>query len=219
MTRNVVPDGSSVVIIEDVTERRRAEARILHSARHDVLTGLPNRRHLREQLGKMLAKQKDVPDARLAVMFLDLDNFKLVNDKFGHSAGDEVLRSVARRLRRTLRHGEILARLGGDEFAIVMEQATPEASATLAQRVIGCLSQPYRLSTGATATIGASVGIAFRKNGNSFKQLIERADTALYEAKASGKGTFCFSFTSEARASAMSGRAVPPTPQTCAQED
>ncbi|KVR69020.1 diguanylate cyclase [Burkholderia cepacia] len=215
MIRNAVPDGSSVVIIEDVTERRRTEAKMFHWARHDPLTGLPNRRHLREQLGRMLAEQENIPEAVPAVIFLDLDNFKVVNDKLGHGAGDEVLRAVARRLRRILRHGENLARLGGDEFAIVVEHATPEATAALAQRVVHSLSEPYRLSTGAVAAIGASAGIALRHEGNSFKQLMERADSALYRAKASGKGTFCFSSASEEDSGGSAGNAAPPSPQMC----
>ncbi|MCI0150330.1 diguanylate cyclase [Paraburkholderia sediminicola] len=193
MTRNPVPDGSAVIIIEDVTERRRTEARILHWARHDPLTGLPNRRHLREQLGRMLQEHADSPDAGPAVMYLDLDGFKHVNDDFGHHAGDAVLRTVAQRLKKTLRHGETVVRLGGDEFAIIVEHATYAAGTEVAQRIIRRLSEPYPLSNGATATIGASVGIAIAVAGETLKSLTKRADAALYEAKAEGKGKFRFS--------------------------
>jgi diguanylate cyclase (GGDEF)-like protein/PAS domain S-box-containing protein len=192
MTRNPVPDGSAVIIIEDVTERRRSEAEILHWARHDPLTGLPNRRQLRNQVEQIVSQCEHDENPALAVMYLDLDGFKRVNDSLGHHAGDEVLMSVAERLRKSLRHGELVARLGGDEFAIVVEHATCADSAALAQRVIRQISGPYSLSTGAKATIGTSVGIAFAAKDESFELLMKRADTALYAAKAAGKGTYRF---------------------------
>ena len=130
--------------------------------------------------------------AELAVMYLDLDGFKQVNDGLGHHAGDLVLKAVADRLRKTMRHGELVARLGGDEFAIVVENATSSASAALAQRTIQLLSEPYPLSTGATVSIGASVGIVFATSDASFELLMKRADAALYDAKEAGKGTFRF---------------------------
>jgi diguanylate cyclase (GGDEF)-like protein/PAS domain S-box-containing protein len=195
MTRNPVPDGSAVIIIEDVTERRQSEAKMLHWARHDPLTGLPNRRYLRERLERMLNRCAGNHGPALAVMYLDLDGFKQVNDGLGHHAGDLVLKAVANRLRKTLRHGELVARLGGDEFAIVVENATSAASAALAQRTIQRLSEPYPLSTGATASIGASIGIAFATNDASFELLMKRADAALYDAKEAGKCTFRFSTT------------------------
>lgn len=193
MTRNPVPDGSAVIIIEDVTERRESEAKILHWARHDPLTGLLNRRYLYERLERLLFRctGKHVP--ALAVMYLDLDDFKQVNDSLGHHAGDLVLRTVADRLRKTLRQGELLARLGGDEFAIVVENATSDACAALAQRIIQQLSEPYSLPTGAAAKIGASIGIAFATSNESYELLMKRADAALYEAKNADKGTTRFS--------------------------
>jgi diguanylate cyclase (GGDEF)-like protein len=104
-----------------------------------------------------------------------------------------VLQTVADRLRKTLRHGELVARLGGDEFALVVENATPATSAALAQRIIQNLSEPYPLSTGTTVRIGASVGIAFATKNEPVDQLKKRADAALYDAKEAGKGTFRFS--------------------------
>ena len=193
MTRNPVPDGSAVIIIEDVTERRESEAKILHWARHDLLTGLPNRRYLRERLERILSRYAADNGSSLAVMYLDLDGFKKVNDSLGHAAGDQVLQTVADRLRKTLRHGELVARLGGDEFALIVENATPATSAALAQRIIQNLSEPYPLSTGTTVRIGASVGIAFATKNEPVDQLKKRADAALYEAKEAGKGTFRFS--------------------------
>ncbi|SOE53795.1 diguanylate cyclase (GGDEF) domain-containing protein [Burkholderia sp. OK233] len=192
MTRNPVPDGSAVIIIEDVMQRRAAEARILQWARHDVLTGLPNLRYLREQLERILSRCTDNRDPALAVMYLDLDNFKQVNDGFGHAAGDEVLKMVGERLRRTLRQGELVARLGGDEFAIVLENSTTSSTAALAQRIIQQLSEPYPLSIGPTVKIGASIGIAFATKYESLELLKKRADAALYDAKEAGKGVFRF---------------------------
>ncbi|WP_181448480.1 sensor domain-containing diguanylate cyclase [Paraburkholderia phytofirmans] len=192
MTRNPVPDGSAVIIIEDVTQRRNTEARILQWARHDVLTGLPNRRYLREQLEWKLSRCADDHDPALAVMYLDLDSFKQVNDGFGHAAGDEVLKMVGERLRRTLRQGELVARLGGDEFAIVLETSTMSSTAGLAQRIIQQLSEPYALSGGATVKIGVSIGIAFATEHEPLELLKKRADAALYDAKKAGKGVFRF---------------------------
>lgn len=192
MTRNPVPNGSAVIIIEDVTQRRAVEARILHWARHDVLTGLPNRRYLREQLARILSRCADNHDPALAVMYIDLDGFKQVNDGFGHAAGDEVLVIVGERLRRTLRQGELVARLGGDEFAIVLEHSTRSSTAALAQRIIQQLSEPYPLSAGAMAKIGASIGIAFATKYEPLELLKKRADAALYDAKKAGKGIFRF---------------------------
>lgn len=215
MTRNPAPDGSAVIIIEDVTGRRRTEAKILHRARHDPLTGLPNRRHLREQLGRMLQGHADSPDGGLTVMYLDLDGFKQVNDGFGHHTGDAVLRTVAQRLKKTLRQGGTIVRPGGDEFAVIVEHATHAACAELALRIIQFLSEPYPLSNGAAATIGASVGIAIAIAGETLKSLMKRADAALYEAKAEGKGKFRFSTVNVAGRDAVKSCNNPSSPQMC----
>lgn len=203
MTRNPVPDGSAVIIIEDVTERRASEKQVLHLARHDPLTGLANRRYLQEQMEQWLLRAGD-GSLTLAMLFLDLDGFKAVNDYLGHDAGDEVLRAVALRLEKTLRHGETIARLGGDEFAMIVEHATSGACKALAGRIIQRLSEPYRLSGGATATIGVSIGLAFAQRGETLEQLMKRADRALYEAKAAGRGTFRFSTVGTAATTAAS---------------
>lgn len=193
MTRNPVPDGSAVIIIEDVTQRRESEAKILHWARHDPLTSLPNRRYLCDQLEWMLSRRVGDHVPPLAVLYLDLDGFKQVNDALGHHAGDLVLNTVADRLRKTLRQGEWVARFGGDEFAIVVENATSADAATLARRIIEQLSRPYALPAGSIASIGASVGIAFAEHNDSLEMLMKRADVALYNAKGAGKGTYRFS--------------------------
>jgi diguanylate cyclase (GGDEF)-like protein/PAS domain S-box-containing protein len=189
MTRNPVPDGSAVIIIEDVTERRESEAKVLHLARHDPLTALANRREFIDQLQQILAsEQRD--DTVPALLYVDLDGFKEVNDRLGHSAGDEVLTTVAARLRQTLRDGELAARLGGDEFAIIVPHSTLWAIAAIARRVIRVIGMPYPLSVGETARIGTSIGIALASSNETMGDLIRRADQALYEAKQAGKGTF-----------------------------
>jgi diguanylate cyclase (GGDEF)-like protein len=193
MTRNPVPDGSAVIIIEDVTERRASEKQVLHLARHDPLTGLANRRYLQEQMEQQLSRDAGDGSLTLAMLCLDLDGFKAVNDDLGHDAGDEVLKAVALRLEKTLRHGETIARLGGDEFAMIVEHATSGACMALAGRIIQRLSEPYRVSGDATATIGVSIGLAFAQNDESLELLMKQADRALYEAKAAGRGTFRFS--------------------------
>ncbi|MEM5436850.1 diguanylate cyclase domain-containing protein [Paraburkholderia diazotrophica] len=190
MTRNPVPDGSAVIIIEDVTKRRESEAQILHLARHDSLTGLPNRRELRDRLECILASAPKRKEAAIAMMYLDLDGFKQVNDRLGHCAGDEVLETVALRLTRTLRPGELVARLGGDEFAIIADYATLPSIVALAQRVIREIAMPYHLSTGEAISIGTSIGIALAANDESVDGLIRRADQALYNAKQAGRGTY-----------------------------
>jgi diguanylate cyclase (GGDEF)-like protein/PAS domain S-box-containing protein len=192
MTRNPVPDGSEVVIIEDVTERRRAEAKILHWAHHDSLTGLPNRRYLSDHAKRLLASSANARGQRAAVMFVDLDGFKHVNDTHGHNSGDEVLKQVADRLRNVMRRGELAARLGGDEFVVVAAQSGAPSSAVLARRIIQELSAPYPLASGARALVCASIGIALAEPGESFDEVLKHADSALYEAKAAGKGMIRF---------------------------
>ncbi|ACC75443.1 diguanylate cyclase [Paraburkholderia phymatum] len=190
LTRNPVPDGSAVIIIEDVTQRRQTEAKILHLASHDSLTGLPNRRELRDRLEQILSVRARPQGGSVAMMYLDLDGFKQVNDRLGHCAGDEVLETVAARLSRVLRPGELVARLGGDEFAIIADHTTLPSVVALAQRVIRDIALPYHLSTGEAVSIGTSVGIALAANDDSVDGLIRRADQALYSAKQAGRGTY-----------------------------
>jgi diguanylate cyclase (GGDEF)-like protein len=190
LTRNPVPDGSAVIIIEDVTQRRQTEAQILHLARHDSLTGLPNRRELRDRLERILLAHARGEPASIAMMYLDLDGFKQVNDRLGHCAGDEVLETVATRLTRILSPGELVARLGGDEFAIIADETSLPSIVALAQRVIRDIALPYHLSTGEAVSIGTSVGIALAANDDSVDRLIHRADQALYSAKQAGRGTY-----------------------------
>ncbi len=186
----LVPAGGFVCTHEDVTERRRDEATIAHMAHHDALTGLPNRLLIQEHLERLIAS-----DARRragAVLLLDLDGFKQVNDVYGHLSGDELLRLVARRLRDTVADGDLLARLGGDEFVIVgsgIDQPT-EAQA-LADRIVAALKAPFAVQ-GAEITIGTSIGMAMADVPDATPELLIRhADVALYRAKADGRAAWC----------------------------
>lgn len=180
-------DGSCVAVHEDITEQRANEERIAYLARHDVLTGLPNRAVLREELARLLTRCTRGED--LALLYLDLDQFKAVNDSYGHGVGDSLLREVAERLRASTREADLIARLGGDEFAIVQCGAPqPTASRQLARRVIEALSTPFDLS-GLQAHIGTSVGIAVAPfDGDDPDTLLRHADLALYRAKSDGRG-------------------------------
>jgi diguanylate cyclase (GGDEF)-like protein len=199
LIRNPVPDGSTVIIIEDVTERRRNEAKILHWAHHDSLTGLPNRRYLSDHAERLMAG--GAGREKVLVMYVDLDGFKCVNDSHGHNAGDELLRQVADRLRNAMRHGELAARLGGDEFAIVATYIADTSSDAFAQKMLRELSEPYGLSGGIVAHMGVSAGIALARPGELFESALKRADAALHEAKTLVQGAYRFSSPDSAQAS------------------
>ncbi len=180
-------DHGWVATYEDVTERHHAEAKIMHMARHDALTDLPNRLLFREKTLQALAQHKT-----LAVLFVDLDRFKSVNDTLGHPFGDALLCAVTERLQLAVRGADIVARLGGDEFAVVQLGANPSSATLLAERIIGTLSEPFEIK-GHQVLIGASIGIALAPgDGKDPDQLLKNADMALYRAKADGRGTFQF---------------------------
>jgi diguanylate cyclase (GGDEF)-like protein len=184
-------DGGWVATHQDITERRRSAARIEHMARHDVLTDLPNRALLRERLHEALAGQartnKDV-----AMLCLDLDHFKAVNDTLGHQIGDALLKMIAQRLRLTARRSDTVARLGGDEFAVLMPSASPKQASALACRIIDVVGRPYEVD-GHRLNSGVSVGIAMAtSDGDNPDQLLRSSDMALYRAKADGRGTYRF---------------------------
>jgi diguanylate cyclase (GGDEF)-like protein/PAS domain S-box-containing protein len=186
-----MPGGGWVSTHEDITERRRTEARIEHMARHDALTDLPNRVLFREHLEQHLGRvRRGEP---LAVLCLDLDHFKAVNDSLGHPIGDALLQAAANRIRTCLRDKDTLARLGGDEFAILQVGAEqPNSSTALAQRLIEALGQPFDLH-GQQVVIGTSIGIVLAPfDGNDPDQLLKNADMGLYRAKSDGRGTFRF---------------------------
>lgn len=182
--------GGTVVLVEDITERKDAEARISHLARYDELTALPNRVNFRDEIGRLLAMQHG--DHRSALLFVDLDQFKQVNDTLGHPCGDQLLCAVAERLREMLRPEDFVARFGGDEFVVFQQNIhSHDDAAALARRIVDRLSERYKIDNH-LVEIGASVGIAMTAPGVGADTLLKNADMALYRAKADGRGTFCF---------------------------
>ena len=183
---------AQLVAIVDVTAKRAAEARITHMAHHDALTGLPNRVLFHDHLEHALLGVRRYNDT-LAVLYLDLDHFKNVNDGLGHPAGDKLLQAAAERLRKCLRDCDMAARFGGDEFAVLqIGLAGPHEAGTLAERIVTLLSEPYDID-GQLVEIGASVGIALAPiDGETAEQLLGNADIALYQAKEDGRRTFRF---------------------------
>ncbi len=210
-----IADGGWVSTIEDITERCWAEARVRHMAHHDALTGLPNRNLFSERLERALAHLRDrtpvlaepgmvsddgeaadpQDEPLVAVMFLDLDGFKAVNDTLGHAGGDEILRQVAHRLMHCVRGQDTVSRLGGDEFAILLEGLwSPEQAADVARRVIDIVSEPIMLDA-RQAGVGVSVGITLCAREDAEEEpalLLRQADVALYQAKSESQGTYRF---------------------------
>lgn len=183
--------GGVVVLLEDITERRNSEARISHMARFDELTGLPNRVSFRDEIERILADE-DGKACQSALLFVDLDQFKQVNDTLGHPCGDKLLGLVTERLRHMLRPQDFVARFGGDEFVVFQRDVTSkEDAAALALRIVDGLSERYEVDKH-MIEIGASIGIAMTSPGISADTLLKNADMALYRAKADGRGTFCF---------------------------
>jgi diguanylate cyclase (GGDEF)-like protein/PAS domain S-box-containing protein len=182
------PAVSGIVInYRDITERRSLETQLRHQAFHDALTGLPNRALLLDRLEHALTRSRREP-ASLAVLFLDLDDFKAVNDRFGHQAGDELLLGVAERVRRCLRDADTAARMGGDEFAIVLEGAADRAGAVrVAERILAALREPFTVA-GNTVHVKGSVGIALYDGPDlTADEMLRLADVAMYSAKSQGK--------------------------------
>ncbi|MBA2529559.1 MAG: EAL domain-containing protein [Euzebyales bacterium] len=177
-----------LVVVEDVTERRRFESQLARRALHDTLTDLPNRALLLDRLGHALAAGAR-RDGVVAVLFVDLDHFKQVNDTVGHEGGDQLLVAVAARLRETMRPGDTVARLSGDEFIVVCEDVdTPEAARTLADRITEKLSLPFTVE-GTAVYVGASVGVAVAAGPPTTpEKLLHDADLAMYRAKQLGRG-------------------------------
>jgi diguanylate cyclase (GGDEF)-like protein len=183
--------GGAVVLLEDITERRNAEARISHLARYDELTALPNRVNFRDEIERLIAVRHDAEQLS-ALLFIDLDQFKQVNDTLGHPCGDQLLCAVADRLRAMLRPEDFVARFGGDEFVVFQQNIkSAEDAALLARRIVDHLSERYKIDNH-LVEIGASIGIAMTSHGISADTLLKNADMALYRAKADGRGTFCF---------------------------
>jgi len=184
------PSGQAIRMVgtcQDVSERKSLEVQLTHQAFHDALTGLPNRALFVDRAAHALSRRAAVPDS-LAVMLLDLDDFKNVNDTLGHPAGDELLRETARRLEASTRSADTVARIGGDEFAVLVEDASDTSvSIAVADRIMDALQRPIDVH-GRQVTVSASLGIAM--NATSFEtadELMRNADVAMYRAKASGK--------------------------------
>jgi diguanylate cyclase (GGDEF)-like protein len=184
--------GGWVATHEDITEQRQSEVKIEYMAHHDALTDLANRVLLNDRLEYVLDRVQH--GEMVAVHHLDLDQFKAVNDTFGHPCGDKLLRIVAERLRGLVGEADTIARMGGDEFVIVQATIADPADATsLAQAVIDALSEPYDIIDGQQAVIGVSIGISVGPgDGSSPDKLLRNADLALYRAKSDGRGTFRF---------------------------
>jgi diguanylate cyclase (GGDEF)-like protein/PAS domain S-box-containing protein len=181
-----------VCILRDLSEQYRSQERIYRLAHYDVLTGLENRFALGKRLDEQLAHARRAHEP-LAVLFIDLDHFKKINDSFGHHAGDRLLVEASSRMKPLLRDVDLLGRLGGDEFVIVLAgPLTPDSVSAVALRLVQALSAPYQLE-GATVHSGASVGVAlFPDDGDNGALLLRHADTAMYAAKREGRGNFQF---------------------------
>ena len=174
--------------IQDITDRKRAEEQLLHDAFHDVLTGLPNRALFTDHLKLAIARAQRHSEHNFAVLFLDFDRFKIINDSLGHMVGDQLLVAIARRLESGLRPGDTVARLGGDEFTILLEDLNDPAEAiALAERLQQDLTAPFNLSGNEVFT-SASIGIALSTIGyQKPEEVLRDADTAMYQAKSMGK--------------------------------
>lgn len=191
LTFHPMENGGSVVLIEDVTERRASEAKINQLARYDSLTGLPNRAFFRNQMEEALAGVRR--RGPCAVHFIDLDQFKQVNDTLGHPCGDELLCAVADRLRNVVRETDVVARFGGDEFVVLQcPVGHPKDAASLAARIVESLGDAFEIS-GHQIVVGASIGIAMAPvEGANADLLLKNADMALYRAKSDGRGSWRF---------------------------
>lgn len=227
---SLAPDGTgqpanplvAIGVFEDITERKKAEARISHLAFHDGLTGLANRALLNDRLAHILRQARPEDTKQCAILSLDLDRFKAINETLGHGAGDSLLRLVASRLGALVRTIDTVARFGSDEFVILQVDAMqPTAATRLAEQVVEVMAEPFEIE-GGTVFVGASVGIALRLSpGQTEADLLKNADAALERAKADGGGAFRFfdadmdSHMRERRALESDLRAAIGTDQLC----
>jgi diguanylate cyclase (GGDEF)-like protein/PAS domain S-box-containing protein len=176
-------------VIVDVTQEKDLEERLAHQAFHDPLTGLPNRRLFREKVDEALADRRKA-GAGTVVLFIDLDNFKTVNDSFGHASGDDVIVAAARRIKSCARETDTAVRLGGDEFALLLNDLTTDEAATFAERVRMALHETPIEFGGHSVLIGASIGIAAAGPDETTETLLRNADLAMYQAKQRGRGKY-----------------------------
>ena len=186
-----MPDGGWVATHEDITDQKRAETGILFMARHDYLTQLPNRVLFEERMHQALALAGRGPG--FAVLCLDLDKFKQVNDTFGHPIGDRLLQAAAERLQSCVREVDTVARLGGDEFGVIQTGARqPFDAQTLADRIIAAFQHPFEIE-GQQIQVGISIGVTLAPvDGATYENLLRNADIALYLAKTEGRGIVRF---------------------------
>jgi diguanylate cyclase (GGDEF)-like protein len=180
-------------IARDISERKRIQDLTWHQANFDSLTNLPNRSLLFDRLSKECALARRNTQ-QVALLFIDLDGFKLVNDNHGHKAGDRVLQEVARRWQACVREADTVARLGGDEFAVVLGGLqTLDAVAGMAEKLIAAMNTPVELPQGASCRVGASIGIGiYPRDATEVDALLTLADAAMYASKARGKNTYTF---------------------------
>ena len=178
-----------IIAVEDITHRRAAEDTLRRLAYRDLLSGLANRANLHETLPPRLERAR-AGGASFALLLLDLDGFKAVNDTLGHDAGDEVLKAVGTRLQLLMRGVDVAARLGGDEFCVVVDDCADVIKAgAVAQRIIESICQPIQLLSGPRCTVGVSVGLVIAgSDATNLEELFKQADAAMYEAKHAGKG-------------------------------
>lgn len=193
--RNIKTDKGSLigrlVIMRDVSERKKLEEKLKYLATHDPLTGLSNRAEFREYLTEsiFLASQKD---RKVTVLFIDLDDFKKVNDRYGHDAGDQILIAFSKRLLKNVRDGDMVARMSGDEFLILLEQSSRDAAEKTAVRILEMVEQTFRIEDH-NINISASIGISmFPDNGLDGETLVKNADISMYKAKLLGKNQYQF---------------------------
>lgn len=182
-----------MAIFADITERKKREKLMVYQAQHDALTDLPNRRLFHDHLDQALAHARRHLDRKVAVMYLDLDRFKYINDTFGHDAGDLLLKEVALRLRRCVRESDTVARLGGDEFAILLPDINDELDArSVAEKILLAMREPINFNS-ASRVVTTSIGVSIcPRDGETAEMLIKRADTAMYQVKGSGRAGICF---------------------------
>ncbi len=184
-------DQRTTELKTEITERERIQDQLEHQVMHDALTGLPNRGYLRDQLQRALTQLKREPEKHCALLFMDVDRFKVINDSLGHLVGDEVLKEIARRLLTCVRGPDLVARLSGDEFALLLEDvALPATAAKVAQRVLTALAVPIQLG-GTELTFSASIGVAFGDLRYSLAdEVLRDADSAMYRSKELGRGRY-----------------------------
>ena len=178
-----------IAVISDITERKRGEEVVWKRANYDELTGLPNRRLFVDRLKHGLARAARHKSG-MAVLFIDLDDFKPVNDRYGHQAGDELLKQVAARMDLCLREEDTVARQGGDEFVVMLTTISNENEAlAVAEKLLAALHHPFQIE-GHTINVGASIGVSlFPQQGETAEQLLKKADAAMYAAKTAGRHT------------------------------